>query len=89
MLKGADGNKKWKCKLGERQAVVVLQLTESSVIRSIDVGNEYSAFIEILVGSSSSPQDDFKVCQWCCKAVCVCVCFIHVKLFYATALKTF
>lgn len=61
LLKGADSNKKWKCKPGERQAVVILQLQESAVISSIDVGNEYSAFIEVLVGRSSSPQDDFKV----------------------------
>ena len=41
---------------------VVLQLEKASQIHSIDVGNEGSAFVEILVGRSSASSDkDYKV----------------------------
>lgn len=42
----------------EKQAVVVLQLAESSRIVRIEVGNEHSAFVEVLAGRSTSPIDD-------------------------------
>ncbi|XP_046664912.1 DNA repair protein XRCC1 [Homalodisca vitripennis] len=56
-----DNSKKWKCKAGEKQASVILQLKEEIVIEGIDIGNENSAFVEILVGKSSSQNSDFKV----------------------------
>jgi hypothetical protein len=57
-------NKTWKCKnVGEKQASVVLQLEKEVVLTSIDVGNENSAFIEVLVGRSSTPDSDFEVME--------------------------
>jgi DNA-repair protein XRCC1 len=57
-------NKTWKCKNpGEKQASVVLQLEREVVLTSIDVGNENSAFIEVLVGRSSTPDSDFEVLE--------------------------
>lgn len=55
-----DTSKKWKCKVvGEKNASVVLQLDQPYVISSIDIGNEYSAYIEVLV-SRSTLQEHFK-----------------------------
>lgn len=56
-----DNKRKWKCKSGEKQASVILQLKESVIIEAIDVGNEHSAFVEVLVGRSSSHNEDYKV----------------------------
>ncbi|XP_063907222.1 DNA repair protein XRCC1-like isoform X2 [Zophobas morio] len=57
----SDPAKKWKCKeAGERSATVVLQLEKASVISGIDIGNENSAYIEVLV-TRSGTSDDFKV----------------------------
>lgn len=54
--------RKWKCATpGEKQASVILQLEKASVISSIDIGNENSAFIEVLVARSSDPAPDFHV----------------------------
>lgn len=54
----ADGSHKWKCaKVGEKQSTVVLQFEKASVIHSIDIGNDSSAFVEVLVGRSSSEKD--------------------------------
>lgn len=56
-----DPAKKWKCKeTGERSATIVLQLEKASVISAIDIGNENSAYIEVLV-SRSGTTDDYKV----------------------------
>lgn len=53
-----DGTHKWKCgKVGEKQSSVVLQFEKASIIHSIDIGNDSSAFVEILVGRSSSDKD--------------------------------
>uniref|UniRef100_A0A182NRH0 BRCT domain-containing protein n=1 Tax=Anopheles dirus TaxID=7168 RepID=A0A182NRH0_9DIPT len=47
------GNKKWKCREpGERQAFVVLKLEEPIQIGGIDIGNEHSALIEVMVARS-------------------------------------
>ena len=60
-LTSAD-NRSWKCKnAGEKQACVVLQLEKEVILTSVDIGNENSAFIEVLVGRSSSPEVDFEV----------------------------
>lgn len=54
--------KKWKCKNpGEDQISVVLQLEKSSLITSLDIGNEHSAFVEVLVSKSTGDAEDFKV----------------------------
>lgn len=57
----SDTNKKWKCKSGEKQASVILQLKQETVIAGIDIGNENSAFVEVLVGKSTSLTNDFQV----------------------------
>ncbi|XP_066147045.1 DNA repair protein XRCC1 [Euwallacea fornicatus] len=54
----SDSIKKWKCKsAGEKSASVVLQLDQPYIISSIDIGNENSAYIEVLVSRSTSPED--------------------------------
>ncbi|XP_077482947.1 DNA repair protein XRCC1 isoform X2 [Amblyomma americanum] len=54
--------RKWKCASpGEKQASVILQLEKASVISAIDIGNESSAFIEVLVARSSDPTLEFNV----------------------------
>jgi len=50
----------WKCKAGETTATVVIQLEASSIISGIDIGNSSSAFVEVLVGRESVP-DEFTV----------------------------
>ncbi|CAG9772439.1 unnamed protein product [Ceutorhynchus assimilis] len=56
-----DSSKKWKCKTaGEQSASVVLQLDQPYNINGIDIGNENSAYVEVLVARSSTPED-FKV----------------------------
>ncbi|XP_063448553.1 DNA repair protein XRCC1-like isoform X1 [Mytilus trossulus] len=58
----AEGSHKWKTTGQPKNAVVVLQLEKSSQINSIDVGNEGSAFVEILVGKETATTDhDYKV----------------------------
>ncbi|XP_060530345.1 DNA repair protein XRCC1 [Cylas formicarius] len=59
-LLSSDPAKKWKCKTaGEKNAIVVLQFEQPTVITGVDIGNEHSAYIEILVSRSTS--DDYKV----------------------------
>ncbi|GAB1601859.1 DNA repair protein XRCC1-like isoform X1 [Argonauta hians] len=58
-----DGVHKWRsASAGEKSLSVILQLEKASRIHSIDIGNEGSAFIEVLVGrSTSSSSEDFQV----------------------------
>ncbi|XP_041032609.1 DNA repair protein XRCC1 [Carcharodon carcharias] len=58
-----DTYRKWKCsELGEKQASVILQFEKAEHIHRIDVGNEGSAFVEVLVGNSTSAcEQDFEV----------------------------
>ncbi|KAK9876594.1 hypothetical protein WA026_013973 [Henosepilachna vigintioctopunctata] len=57
---GSKAALRWKCKLpGEKHATLVLQLEKASVIIGIDIGNEHSAYIEVLV-SRSGDDADFK-----------------------------
>ncbi|XP_058978959.1 DNA repair protein XRCC1 isoform X3 [Musca domestica] len=59
LIKPSQG-KKWKTKsVGEKSAYVILELDEAQQITGIDIGNEHSAFIEVLVGKSTSTPDDF------------------------------
>ncbi|ELT92521.1 hypothetical protein CAPTEDRAFT_181480 [Capitella teleta] len=61
LLKG-DNFKKWKgLSIGSKQETVTLQLDKAERIHQVDIGNESSAFIEVLVGRSSSKEDEFKV----------------------------
>lgn len=62
-LLNSDPAKKWKCKSqGEKQAFVILQLEKASLISSIDIGNEHSAYVEVLVARSDGTKDsDYKV----------------------------
>lgn len=54
--------RKWKCASpGEKSANVVLQFEKATQIHSIDIGNENSAFVEVLVGRSSDPVNNFQV----------------------------
>ncbi|XP_064651039.1 DNA repair protein XRCC1-like [Lineus longissimus] len=54
----SDGFKKWKSgTAGEKQVSAVIQLEKAVKINSIDIGNEGSAFVEVLVGRSSDLQD--------------------------------
>ncbi|KAI6661614.1 DNA repair protein XRCC1-like [Oopsacas minuta] len=52
--------KKWKVPSGTKQGSVIIQLDSMQQIESIDIGNEGSSFIEILVGRSADP-DNFEV----------------------------
>ncbi|KAJ3597951.1 hypothetical protein NHX12_001466 [Muraenolepis orangiensis] len=62
-LLSSDTYRKWKAaRAGEKQTSVILQLEKEEQIHSIDIGNEGSAFIEVLVGNSSSTRDqDYEV----------------------------
>ena len=53
--------KKWKCPSGTKQAIAILQLDSMHQIETIDIGNEGSAFIEILVGRSADTDAQFEV----------------------------
>uniref|UniRef100_A0A2L2YD80 DNA repair protein XRCC1 n=1 Tax=Parasteatoda tepidariorum TaxID=114398 RepID=A0A2L2YD80_PARTP len=54
--------RKWKCATpGEKNASVILQFEKATKIHSIDIGNESSAFVEVLVGRSSDSVNDYKV----------------------------
>lgn len=62
----SDTTKKWKCRTaGEKNAVIVLQLEKAAIISGIDIGNEHSAYVEILA-SRSEIKDDYKVLLTMC-----------------------
>ncbi|XP_077576830.1 DNA repair protein XRCC1 [Stigmatopora nigra] len=62
-LLSADTYRKWKAaRQGEKQTSVILQFEKEEQVHSIDIGNEGSAFVEVLVGNSSSVRDqDYEV----------------------------
>ncbi|XP_031709223.1 DNA repair protein XRCC1 isoform X1 [Anarrhichthys ocellatus] len=62
-LLSSDTYRKWKAaRPGEKQISVILQLEKEEQVHSIDIGNEGSAFIEVLVGNSSAVRDqDYEV----------------------------
>ncbi|XP_056237567.1 DNA repair protein XRCC1 [Seriola aureovittata] len=62
-LLSSDTYRKWKAaRPGEKQTSVILQLEKEEQVHSIDIGNEGSAFIEVLVGNSSAVRDqDYEV----------------------------
>ncbi|XP_045630284.1 DNA repair protein XRCC1 isoform X3 [Ursus americanus] len=50
----ADTYRKWRAaKAGEKTISVVLQLEKEEQIHSVDIGNDGSAFVEVLVGNSA------------------------------------
>ncbi|XP_076438303.1 DNA repair protein XRCC1-like isoform X2 [Babylonia areolata] len=58
----AEGTHKWRTAVaGEKNATVVLQFEKACQITGIDIGNEGSAFVEILVGKSTSSDSDYQV----------------------------
>lgn len=60
-LLNPDTYRKWACATGgEKQAVIVLQLEKSASIHAIDIGNNGSAFVEVMVGRSTNP-DEYQV----------------------------
>ncbi|XP_041373401.1 DNA repair protein XRCC1-like [Gigantopelta aegis] len=62
-LKKPEGSYKWKCAApGEKSISVVLQFEKACQISAIDIGNEGSAFVEVLVGKSTASGDqDYQV----------------------------
>ncbi|XP_058450012.1 DNA repair protein XRCC1 [Malaya genurostris] len=53
--------RKWKCRdPGEKTVYVVLRLEKPLVINGIDIGNDHSAFIEVLVAKSGPTNPEFK-----------------------------
>nr|XP_039265212.1 DNA repair protein XRCC1-like [Styela clava] len=60
-LLSEDSSRKWKCAAGEKQACIVFQLEKSTQLSSIDIANEGSAFIEVLVGRSSNDNVQYQV----------------------------
>ncbi|KAM9756996.1 DNA repair protein XRCC1 isoform 5-T5 [Dama dama] len=60
----ADTYRKWRAaKAGEKTISVVLQLEKEEQIHSVDIGNDGSAFVEVLVGSSAggTGEQDYEV----------------------------
>ncbi|TKS82414.1 DNA repair protein XRCC1 X-ray repair cross-complementing protein 1 [Collichthys lucidus] len=58
-LLSSDTYRKWKAaRAGEKQTSVILQFEKEEQVHSIDIGNEGSAFIEVLVGNSSASVRD-------------------------------
>ncbi|XP_045072155.1 LOW QUALITY PROTEIN: DNA repair protein XRCC1 [Coregonus clupeaformis] len=62
-LLSSDTYRKWKAaRPGEKQTSVIIQFEKEEQVHSIDIGNEGSAFIEVLVGHSTSVKDqDYEV----------------------------
>ncbi|KAG7469034.1 hypothetical protein MATL_G00124570 [Megalops atlanticus] len=62
-LLSSDTYRKWKAaRPGEKQTSVILQFEKEEQVHSIDIGNEGSAFIEVLVGRSTAVKDqDYEV----------------------------
>ncbi|XP_046733414.1 DNA repair protein XRCC1 isoform X2 [Silurus meridionalis] len=62
-LLSSETYRKWKCaRPGEKQISIILQFEKEEQVHSIDIGNEGSAFIEVLAGHSTSIKDqDFEV----------------------------
>lgn len=55
----ADAYRKWRAaRAGEKTISVVLQLEKEEQIHSMDIGNDGSAFVEVLVGNSAGGSGD-------------------------------
>ncbi|XP_063538199.1 DNA repair protein XRCC1 [Cydia strobilella] len=53
--------KKWLCKAGEASCSVVLQLKHAVQISTVHIGAYHAALVEVLVGRSETPNDQFEV----------------------------
>ncbi|XP_047997826.1 DNA repair protein XRCC1 [Leguminivora glycinivorella] len=53
--------KKWLCKIGEPSCSVVLQLKNAVQISTVHIGAYHAALVEVLVGRSETPNDQFEV----------------------------
>ncbi|XP_067173032.1 LOW QUALITY PROTEIN: DNA repair protein XRCC1-like [Apteryx mantelli] len=52
----------WRgARAGEKQICVVLQFAREARVHRIEVGNEGSAFVEVLAGAAAAPGQDFEV----------------------------
>ena len=58
------------------------QFEKASEINQIDVGNEASAFVEVLVGKSSAKEDDYQVCRCTAYVVLLYCCAINLLQFF-------
>ncbi|XP_070535037.1 DNA repair protein XRCC1-like isoform X2 [Ptychodera flava] len=57
-----ESYRKWKSSsASERNVSAILQFEKASIIHSIDIGNEGSAFVEVLVGKSTDVTDNYQV----------------------------
>ncbi|KAL8625400.1 hypothetical protein ACOMHN_044543 [Nucella lapillus] len=58
----AEGTHKWRtAATGEKNATIVLQFEKACHISGLDIGNEGSAFVEVLVGKATSSDSDYQV----------------------------
>ncbi|XP_073946536.1 DNA repair protein XRCC1-like [Choristoneura fumiferana] len=53
--------KKWLCKMGDPSCSVVLQLAKAVQITTVHIGACHAALVEVLVGRSEKPNDQFEV----------------------------
>lgn len=61
LVSSANATKKWKCaESGLKSIYVILQFEKPTKISGIDIGNEHSAFIQVLVGRNGWSQEDYK-----------------------------
>uniref|UniRef100_A0A914UPP2 DNA-repair protein Xrcc1 N-terminal domain-containing protein n=1 Tax=Plectus sambesii TaxID=2011161 RepID=A0A914UPP2_9BILA len=58
-LVAQEAFRKWKGVAGQPSVSVILQLEKSTKVRALDIGNEFSAFIEVLVGKSTDTEDAY------------------------------
>ncbi|KAJ0176346.1 hypothetical protein K1T71_008520 [Dendrolimus kikuchii] len=61
LLQWDISKKKWLCPRGESSCSVVLQLTKSTKISTVNIGAYHAALVEVLVGRSETPNDQFQV----------------------------
>ncbi|XP_055911377.1 DNA repair protein XRCC1 [Eupeodes corollae] len=56
-----EASKKWKTgEPGEKTSYVIIEMESEYVIKGIDIGNESSAFVEVLVGGATCAREKFK-----------------------------
>ncbi|KAK2707117.1 hypothetical protein QYM36_014965 [Artemia franciscana] len=61
-LLNINARSKWQCQSpGENTAFVTFQLEQPTVIRSLDIANNNSGFVEVLVGRSGINETDYKL----------------------------
>lgn len=61
-LLNRDTYRKWKCReTGEKDAYVILKFEKAVTFTAIDIGNESSSMVEVLVGRSGNADIKFEV----------------------------